>query len=120
MLQRMKPEDRKRVVPRVCVIGGKAAPGYDIAKRIIKLVSAVGDKINKDPDIGNLLKLVSRLLSLARSTRTRTVFPMRNTFHCLWGVSIEIRCTYSYVRMKDPAWPEYLGFLCRNVENSTE
>jgi glycogen phosphorylase len=32
------------------VIGGKAAPGYEMAKRIIKLVSAVGDTINRDPE----------------------------------------------------------------------
>ncbi|GAQ88375.1 glycogen phosphorylase [Klebsormidium nitens] len=57
-IKQMKPEQRKLVVPRVCVIGGKAAPGYDMAKRIIKLVSAVGDVINKDPDVGNLLKLI--------------------------------------------------------------
>lgn len=42
----------------MCVIGGKAAPGYEMAKRIIKLISAVGTKINNDPDIGDLLKLV--------------------------------------------------------------
>lgn len=47
-----------QVVPRVCVVGGKAAPGYEMAKRIIKLISAVGNKINTDPDIGDLLKLV--------------------------------------------------------------
>ena len=47
-----------QVVPRVCVVGGKAAPGYEMAKRIIKLISAVGAKINSDPDIGDLLKLV--------------------------------------------------------------
>lgn len=47
-----------QVVPRACVIGGKAAPGYEMAKRIIKLISAVGNKINSDPDIGDLLKLV--------------------------------------------------------------
>jgi starch phosphorylase len=45
-------------VPRVCIIGGKAAPGYDMAKRIIKLVSAVGDKINEDASIDGMLKLV--------------------------------------------------------------
>lgn len=47
------------MVPRVCIIGGKAAPGYEIAKKIIKLVNAVGVKINNDEDIGNLLKVVS-------------------------------------------------------------
>ena len=52
------PEERKEMVPRVVVIGGKAAPGYDMAKRIIKLVCAVGDKVNNDPDVGDLLKLV--------------------------------------------------------------
>jgi len=48
----------EQVVPRVCVVGGKAAPGYEMAKRIIKLVGAVGTKINSDPAIGDLLKLV--------------------------------------------------------------
>ena len=47
-----------QVVPRVCVVGGKAAPGYEMAKRIIKLVGAVGTKINSDPAIKDLLKLV--------------------------------------------------------------
>ena len=39
------------------VIGGKAAPGYEMAKRIIKLVSAVGKRVNEDPEIGDLLKV---------------------------------------------------------------
>ena len=57
-IKSMTPEQKKQVVPRVCIIGGKAAPGYEMAKRIIKLVSAVGTKVNTDPDVGDLLKVV--------------------------------------------------------------
>ncbi len=45
-------------VPRTAMIGGKAAPGYFMAKLLIKLVNAVGDKINNDPEIRGKLKLV--------------------------------------------------------------
>ncbi|KAJ6811893.1 glycogen phosphorylase 1-like isoform X1 [Iris pallida] len=57
-IKNMNKSDRRNVVPRVCIIGGKAAPGYEIAKKIIKLCHAVGETINNDPDIGGLLKLV--------------------------------------------------------------
>ena len=57
-LKKMTPEQRKKeAVPRVCIIGGKAASAYDMAKRIIKLVTAVGDKINNDPDTKDYLRL---------------------------------------------------------------
>lgn len=54
----MSPGDRKNVVPRVTLIGGKAAPGYFNAKCIIKLITSVGAIINSDKEIGDLLKLV--------------------------------------------------------------
>ncbi|KAG4960423.1 hypothetical protein JHK87_037056 [Glycine soja] len=57
-IKNMDKNDRRKVVPRVCIIGGKAAPGYEIAKKIIKLSHAVAEKINNDTDIGDLLKLV--------------------------------------------------------------
>lgn len=40
------------------MIGGKAAPGYANAKSIIKLIGNVSQKINNDPDIGDLLKVI--------------------------------------------------------------
>ncbi|MCK9462091.1 MAG: glycogen/starch/alpha-glucan phosphorylase, partial [Proteobacteria bacterium] len=44
--------------PRTILIGGKAAPGYDMAKRIIHLANAAGNLINRDPDTSERLKLI--------------------------------------------------------------
>lgn len=57
-LKALSPEERKQQLPRVSIFGGKAAPGYWMAKQIIHLINAVGKIVNNDEDIGDLLKVV--------------------------------------------------------------
>jgi starch phosphorylase len=58
LYDRIKRGDTKNWTNRCVLIGGKAAPGYLMAKSIIKLINNVGNVINSDPDVGERLKLV--------------------------------------------------------------
>ncbi|XP_078240362.1 glycogen phosphorylase, liver form [Pogona vitticeps] len=58
MYNRIKRDPNKLFVPRTVIIGGKAAPGYHMAKMIIKLITSVGHVVNNDPVIGNKLKVI--------------------------------------------------------------
>ena len=58
LYNRIKNGDTDNWSNRCVLIGGKAAPGYALAKSIIKLISNVAEIINSDPDVGDRLKLV--------------------------------------------------------------
>jgi starch phosphorylase len=57
LYDRIRRGDTAEWTPRCVLIGGKAAPGYAMAKLIIKLINSVASVINTDPDVGDLLKV---------------------------------------------------------------
>src|ERR1700731_1669291 len=57
LYQRLKQNPGLSIPQRAFVFGGKAAPGYFLAKRIIKLINAVGETVNADPDVNRFLKV---------------------------------------------------------------
>jgi len=57
LYNRIKQGDTQDWTPRCVLFGGKAAPGYHMAKLIIKLINNVAKVVNEDEGIGNLLKV---------------------------------------------------------------
>jgi starch phosphorylase len=57
LYHRLKENPGLEVTPRAFIFGGKAAPGYFMAKRIIKLINAVAETVNGDPDVNRYLKV---------------------------------------------------------------
>jgi len=58
LYNRMKSDAKFDPVPRTFIFGGKAAPGYHMAKLIIKLINSVADVVNGDPEVRDRLKIV--------------------------------------------------------------
>ncbi len=58
LYDRIKRGDTQGMVKRCVLFGGKAAPGYAMAKDIIKLINNVAEVVNNDPSIGDQLKVV--------------------------------------------------------------
>ena len=57
LYNRLKADPSLDIVPVTFIFGGKAAPGYFMAKLIIKLIHQIGGVVNHDPEIKNKIKV---------------------------------------------------------------
>jgi len=73
LYHRLKTDPTLEIQPRVFIFGGKAAPGYHLAKLMIRLITAVGEIINRDPGIRDLIKVV--FLPNFNVTNAQRIYP---------------------------------------------
>jgi len=57
LYDRLKNDPSAEIAPRTCLFGGKAAPGYQMAKLIVKLIGAVGAVVNAEPAMKGRLRV---------------------------------------------------------------
>lgn len=58
LYQKMKADPNFRIYPRTFIFAAKAAPAYLFAKKVIKLINCIADKVNNDPEIAPYMKVV--------------------------------------------------------------
>jgi starch phosphorylase len=73
LYHRLKTQPGLSINPRVFVFAGKAAPGYYLAKLMIRLITAVAEIINRDPGVRDLLKVV--FLPNFNVTNSQNIYP---------------------------------------------
>jgi len=73
LYRRLKTDPTLEIQPRVFIFAGKAAPGYHLAKLMIRLITAVGEVINRDPGVRDLIKVV--FLPNFNVTNAQRIYP---------------------------------------------
>ncbi len=58
LYNKIREDPKNALAPRVVIFGGKAAPGYEMAKLVIKLINAVGEVVNRDQSTRDRLTVV--------------------------------------------------------------
>jgi glycogen phosphorylase len=73
LYHRLKTDPTLEMHPRVFIFSGKAAPGYHLAKMMIRLITAVGEIVNRDPGVHDLIKVV--FLPNFNVTNSQRIYP---------------------------------------------
>ncbi len=73
LYHRIKDNPHRDFLPRTVIFGGKAAPGYAMAKRIIRLINAIADVVNRDTAVRGRLRAV--FLSNYRVSLAEKILP---------------------------------------------
>jgi starch phosphorylase len=73
LYNRLKKDPAQVIAPRTFIFSGKAAPSYNMAKLVIRLINGVADVVNNDPVINNRLKVI--FLANYNVTLAEHIFP---------------------------------------------
>jgi len=73
LYHRLRADSRFEMLPRTFVFGGKAAPGYHLAKLMVKLINSVGEVVNRDAAVRERLRVV--FLPNFNVTNAQRIYP---------------------------------------------
>ncbi|KZZ85623.1 glycogen/starch/alpha-glucan phosphorylase [Bacillus sp. SJS] len=73
LYNRIREDSNFSVYPRTFIFGAKASPGYYYAKKVIKLINSLAEKVNSDPKVSKMIKVV--FMENYRVSLAESIFP---------------------------------------------